>query len=91
MAAQEEKLAEEAKRLVSSFNFSTRKPSKKKELQEAKDLYRKIFYEKDFTQDKSKSMSLDFNNDIFSKVTSCSRCAKSVYEQLKKFSDWVLE
>lgn len=91
MSLTEMRLAEEAKELVSQFNFTNRKPKKQEQLQQAKDLYKRIFYDKKFKRDKSRDLNLVFDNNIFAKITSCTKCAKTAYEALRMFSNWVLE
>lgn len=91
MSILERKLAEEAKVLVSQFNFESRKPRKASQLEEAKQLYKRIFFDKNFKRDKSKNMKMVFNNNIFIKITSCTKCAKTAYNALSNFADWVLD
>lgn len=91
MSVTEDRLAEQARYLAAQFNFNTMKPKDQSQLEEAKELYRTIFYDKTFVVDKAKNMQLYFDNNLFIKVTSCNKCAKRVYEKLLEFSKWVLD
>lgn len=86
----EETLALEARQLASNFNFESRKPKYPQDLNTAKILYKEIFYEQAFYKVKSKNYQFYFDAKVFSKVSSCTKCAKAIYTQLKDFSDRVL-
>lgn len=91
MNKNEKELAEAARELVLQFNFETRTAIKKPQVKEAQTLYRAIFYEKAFLKNKSRTFQFHFFIKKYQKMTVCKRCAKSIYEQLKEFSDIVLE
>lgn len=90
MSRTEEVLALEARKLASTFNFETRKPKHGQDLKYAQILYREIFYEQAFYKVKSKNFQFIFDAKVYGKTTSCTRCAKKVHEQLRDFSDRVL-
>jgi len=87
----EEKLAEEARNLVSQFDFGTRLPRLDTQLREAQLLYREIFYVKTFSKVKSKTFQFGFDQDAYGKVTTCTRCAKRIYLRLQAFAEAVLD
>lgn len=86
----EDILALEARQLASNFNFDTRKPKNPEDLNKAKILYKEIFYDKSFYRVKTKNYQFAFDAKVFSKMSSCTKCAKHVHVQLKDFADRVL-
>lgn len=90
MSRTEEILAVEARQLASTFNFETRKPKKPEDINAAKILYKEIFYDKAFYRVKTKNYQFHFDAKVFSKVSSCTKCAKHIHIQLRDFADRVL-
>lgn len=84
------KLAKLCQLITNRYNFANAMPYSQGDVDKARKLYKKIFYNEDFDKKIYKNKNLVFDADSIGGIYTCNRCCRAIFGHLKVFAHNVI-